>query len=74
MTEQRSINHMKCYLFRMAQEKWNMDPLETAKIFHDNKLFDYIEECYDSIHLSSYHLALMDLETILRNRGEKRII
>ena len=51
MTEQRSINHMKCYLFRMAQEKWNMDPMETAKIFHDNKLFDYIEECYDSIHL-----------------------
>ena len=47
---------------------------KTAKIFQDNKLFDYIEECYDSIHLSSYHLALMDLETILRNRGEIRII
>ncbi len=69
MTESRSINHMKCYLFRMAQEKWNMNPSMTAKVFNENNLFDYIAECYDSLHLSSYQLALNDLETILENRG-----
>ncbi len=69
MTKARSINHMKCYLFRMTQEKWNTNPSTTAKIFNENKLFDYIAECYDSLHLSSYQLALNDLETILKNRG-----
>lgn len=60
---------MKCYVFRMAQEKWNMAPSMTAKLFNENKLFDYIEECYDSLHLSSYQLVLKDLETILENHG-----
>ncbi len=69
MTESRSITHMKCYLFRMAQEKWNMDPSMIAKVFNENKLFDYIADCYDSLHLSSYQLVLNDLETILKNRG-----
>lgn len=69
MTESRCINHMKCYLFRMAEKKWNVGPVMTAKIFNENKLFDYIAECYDSLHLSSYQLALNDLETILKNRG-----
>jgi len=71
MTENRIINHMKCYLFRMAQEKWNISPSETAALFKDNQLFDYIDECYDSLHLSSYQLALNDLETILENKGAK---
>ncbi len=69
MTEYRSINHMKCYLFRMAQEKWNLSPSKTASIFNENKLFDYIADCYDSLHLSSYQLVLSDLETILKNKG-----
>ncbi len=69
MTEYRSINHMKCYLFRMAQEKWNLSPSKTASIFNENELFDYIVDCYDSLHLSSYQLVLSDLETILKNKG-----
>lgn len=69
MTESRNINHMKCYLFRMAQQKWNLSPSMTAKIFNENKLFDYIANCYDSLHLSSYQLVLNDLETIIKNRG-----
>ncbi len=69
MTESRSINHMKCYLFRMAQEKWNLSPSKTASIFNENELFDYIADCYDSLHLSSYQLVLSDLETILKNKG-----
>ena len=84
MTEARSINHMKCYLFRMAQEKWKLSAFDTVKLFKENQLFEYIDDffflkenqlfeyiddCYDLLHLSSYQLALHDLETILRNRG-----
>lgn len=60
---------MKCYLFRMAQEKWHLTSLEVLKIFQENQLFEYIYDCYDVLHLSSYQLALQDLETILENRG-----
>ena len=49
--------------------KWNMTPSMTANICNENKLFDYIADCYDLLHLSSYQLALSDLETILKNRG-----
>lgn len=69
MIETREINHMKCYLFRLAQTKWKLSPNETSKVFVDNNLFNYITECYDSLHLSSYKLALNDLETILENKG-----
>jgi len=69
MTETREINHMKCYLFRMAQITWKISPKETSKVFKDNNLFGYITDCYDSLHLSSYQLALKDLETILESRG-----
>lgn len=71
MTETRSINHMKCYLFRMAQEKWKISPSDTAKIFKDNSILEYITECYDYLHLSSYQLALSDIEAILKSRGAK---
>ena len=69
MTEARSINHMKCYLFRMAQEKWKLSAFDTVKLFKENQLFEYTDDCYDLLHLSSYQLALHDFETILRNRG-----
>ncbi len=71
MNKTRSINHMKCYLFRMAQEKWNTNPELTARIFNENKLFNYIEDCYDLLCMSSYKLALNDLETILKNSALK---
>ena len=41
MTEARSINHMKCYLFRMAQEKWKLSAFDTVKLFKENQLFDW---------------------------------
>ena len=53
MTEARSINHMKCYLFRMAQEKWKLSAFDTVKLFKENQLFEYIDDCYDLLHLSS---------------------
>lgn len=32
--EQINISHMQCWLFRMAQSKWNKTPEETASLFN----------------------------------------
>jgi hypothetical protein len=71
MSEERLIHHMQTWLFRNAQLKWNKSPEETSEIFKQYGLFEYIKECYDYLHLSSYNLALEELETLLKNKGAK---
>ena len=60
---------METWLFFQAQKKWNKTPEETAEIFKQYGLFDYVANCYDYLHLSSYELALEDIEMLLRNKG-----
>ncbi len=67
--EQINISHMQCWLFRLAQKKWNIPPEETASLFKKHDLFGYISDCYDILHLSSYECALLDLEDILSRKG-----
>lgn len=69
--EQLNIADMQCWLFRMAQEKWHISSEACAEIFKKYDLLNYISECYDLLHLSSYQLALEDIEEILRSHGEK---
>lgn len=71
MADDRNINHMKCWLFRKAQVKWGLKPDECVEIFVRHGLFDYIGQCYDYLHLSSYNLALADLEELLFSKGVK---
>lgn len=63
------IDDMQCWLFRMAQKRWNKSPEACAKIFEENQIFDFISDCYDYLHLSSYECALDEVETMLKNRG-----
>lgn len=63
------INDMKCFVFRLAQRKWNIDPKKCAQIFDKNKLYEVIEKGYDYLHLSSYDNAVEELESILKSRG-----
>lgn len=63
------IMDMECRLFRMAQKKWHMEPKECADLFKQYKIFDFIEDCYDSLHLSGYQCALDDIQTLLSNQG-----
>ncbi len=67
--EQINISHMQCWLFRLAQRQWNMSPKDTASLFQKYDLFEYISDCYDILHLSSYECVLFDLEDILRRKG-----
>lgn len=63
------IADMQCWIFRMAQSKWNMPARDCIKIFQKYEVFHFISECYDSLHLNSYACALEDVEELLRNRG-----
>jgi len=69
MSEQRLIHHMETWLFYQAQKRWNRSPEETAEIFKKYGVFEYIAECYDYLHLSSYDLALDRIDTLLKNKG-----
>ena len=63
------VADMQCWIFRMAQTKWNMSPKECAAVFQEYDILGYIDRCYDILHLSSYACALNDIEEMLRNRG-----
>ena len=63
------IADMQCWVFRMAQVKWNMSAKECAAIFKKYNIFGFIADCYDSLHLNSYACALDDVETLLHNQG-----
>ena len=67
--EQIAIADMQCWVFRKAQKKWNISPVQCAKIFKKYDLLGYISECYDLLHVSSYQCALEDVEDILREKG-----
>jgi len=67
--EQINITDMQCRLFRMAQREWHLSPSECTDLFRNNKVFDFISDCYDSLHLSSYQRALEDVKELLLTRG-----
>ena len=67
--KQFNISHMQCWLFRLAQSCWNLTPMETLVLFKQLSIFGYIADCYDSFHLSSYHHALINLESMLAYNG-----
>lgn len=67
--EQINITDMQCRIYRMAQRQWNMTPAECTKLFQKYHIFQFIAECYDTLHLSSYDCALHDVEEILQNNG-----
>lgn len=67
--KQIDIADMQCWVFRMAQTRWNISPAECASIFKQYNVLGFISNCYDSLHLSSYQCALDDVEEMLHNYG-----
>lgn len=66
---QVDIADMQCWVFRMAQKKWDLAPSDCVKLFRQYNVFGFIADCYDILHLSSYECALTDVENLLKNRG-----
>lgn len=67
--DQIDITDMQCWVFRLAQKKWNISSKKCAEIFREYEILQYIEECYDKLHVSSYQAALQDVEDILTGNG-----
>lgn len=63
------IADMQCWIFRMAQEKWNIPPEDYADLFKKYDILGFISECYELLHVSSYENALADVEDILQANG-----
>lgn len=68
--EQLDVADMQCWVFRMAQKKWNISGKECSELFQKYDILGFIRNCYDSLHLNSYSCVLDDIEQILKNRGE----
>lgn len=70
MTEdQIDIADMQCWVFRMAENKWNIPAKRCVEIFKDNDILGFIERSYGILHISSYACTLSDVEEMLRNKG-----
>lgn len=69
--DKKLIEDMKAHIFTMAVYKWKLSGKECAEIFEKNKIFNFIENCYDYLHLESYNLVLEDIECLLNNKGIK---
>lgn len=67
--KQLEIMDMQCWVFRMAQIKWNMSSRDCAKLFKKYDILGFISECYELLHVSSYNCALEDVKDILRTNG-----
>lgn len=60
---------MELRLLRLFREKFHLSGREANEIFVEHKIWDYIEECYEALHVSSDECALDEIETLLRNKG-----
>lgn len=40
-----------------------------AKLFKEYDIWEFIEECYDILHLNRYNCVLNDIEILLKNKG-----
>ena len=54
---EKDIADMQCWVFRMAQTKWNMSAKDCTTLFKQYDIFGYISECYELLHVSSYSCA-----------------
>lgn len=57
MTEREiDIADMQCWVFRIAQTRWHISPIECAELFKKYDILGYISECYDLLCTYSYSL------------------
>ena len=71
MPKEQEINLMKCWLFRNATIRWKLSPVQTADLFEKYALYQFVTDCYDLLHVSSYDCALDELESVLAANGVK---
>ena len=70
MTEREiDIADMQCWVFRIAQTRWHISPIECAELFKKYDILGYISECYDLLCTYSYYHVVDDAELILASHN-----
>ena len=65
------ILYMEARVFMGFLRKFNIKAKEANQIFEDYGIWEYIEQCYDLLHVSGDEYVLNDIEKILKNKGVK---
>ncbi|WP_080797533.1 DUF3791 domain-containing protein [Arabiibacter massiliensis] len=60
---------MEARLFRMFREQTGLSPKDSNRLFEEQGIWRFIEECYDALHLESDEAALQDIRTKLAAQG-----
>lgn len=60
------IDFLKCHIFRLAQIKWKMPKKKCLDIFIKNKLFKYIEDNYEFMHMQGLDRSVKDVEKVIK--------
>ena len=63
------VLYMETRIFREFCEKMKITAKKANELFNNFKIWDYIESCYDMLHLSGDECVLNDIEKILKKRG-----
>ncbi len=69
MGERLQILYMQVRLLRLASERWNSTIDDTAKVFKDKGVFDYIAELWDLFHVEGDTAVLEDINEYIEAKG-----
>ena len=71
MSRKNQIVFMQTRILRLASEKWNISIQQANEIFHNFKILDMIENCFDLFHSEGDEAIFYDIEQTLKNKGAK---
>jgi hypothetical protein len=60
---------MEARLFGEFLHKFDIRPKDANRMFERFGIWEYIEECYDVLHMNGDEYILNDIESILKRRG-----
>ena len=63
------VLYMQIRLFRQFCDKYRLAAADANRLFNQCRIWQYIEECYDVLHLSGDELILNDVSRILSAKG-----
>ena len=69
MSERKQIIHMQVRLVRQAAERWKLSAAETAGVFEQYRVFEYIRDCFGIFHVEGDEAIWEDLVPYLKSRG-----
>lgn len=61
------VDFLKCHIFRLSQKKWGLTKEACLDIYKKNKIFKYIEDNYEFIHMQGLDTSVSDIEKIIKN-------